>query len=291
MRYSFYPGCSLEGTARAYLKSLVAAAGALGLNLEVIPDWNCCGATAAQGPAGSYTCRVLAGRNLALAASRGYDVLVGCSACYLALAGANRRFQTDGLFRTRANEALAEDCLKYDGNLRVRQFLEIIAHDVGLKKIRDRVRRALTGLPVAGYVGCQTVRAEPGNFDDPENPLFLEQLIEALGAVAVPFPAKVRCCGGSRTAVSPGELWSYPKNILEAATRAGAALVITPCPMCQFNLEVNQARINQTCGSGLNLPVLFYTQLMCVAFGLEPAAAGLKYCLVSPYPALSPFGV
>ncbi len=288
MRYSFYPGCSLEGTAVAYYKSLVAAAWALGLYLEVIPDWNCCGATVAPGPAGSYTSRILAARNLALAASRGLDVLVGCSACYLALSGANRRFQEDALFRIRANEALAEGGLRYDGNLRVRQVLEVIARDVGLDKVRERVRQPLTGLYVAGYVGCQTVRAVPGCFDDPENPQFLEQLIEALGAVAVPFPAKVRCCSGSRAAAAPGEVLGYVQSILEAAESAGAVLVTTPCPMCQFNLEVNQLRINQTCGASFNLPVLFFTQLICVAFGLVPAA-GLKHCLVPPYRALSRF--
>ncbi|HPZ42686.1 MAG TPA: CoB--CoM heterodisulfide reductase iron-sulfur subunit B family protein [Bacillota bacterium] len=288
MRYSFFPGCSLEGTAVAYYKSLVAAARALGLYLELIPDWNCCGATVAPGAAGSYTSRVLAARNLALAATRGLDVLVGCSACYLALFDANRRFQEDALFRSRANEALAEGGFSYEGNLRVRQVLEVIARDVGLAKIRERVRQPLTGLYVAGYVGCQTVRAVPGSFDDPENPQFLDQLMEALGAVAVPFPAKVRCCGGSRAAAAPGEVLGYVQSIIEAAESAGASLVVTPCPMCQFNLEVNQLWINQTCGSSFNLPVLFFTQLICVAFGLGPAA-GLKHCLVSPYRALASF--
>ncbi len=288
MRYSFYPGCSMEGTAIAYRKSLLAAAWALGLHLEEIPDWNCCGATVAPGVAGSYVRQVLAARNLALAGSRGLDVLVGCSSCYLALAGANRRFQAHGPLRVLANEALAEGGLKYEGNLRVRQVLEVMAHDVGLGKVRDRVRQPLAGLRVAGYVGCQTVRAVPGSFDDPENPLFLEQLIEALGATAVPFPAKVRCCGGSRVAAAPGDALHYAANILETAAGAGADLVITPCPMCQFNLEVNQLQINR-CGGSFNLPVLFYTQLICVAFGLAPTAAGLKHCLLSPYPALSGF--
>ena len=178
---------------------------------ELIPDWNCCGATVAPGAAGS-TSRVLAARNLALAATRGLDVLVGCSACYLALFDANRRFQEDALFRSRANEALAEGGFSYEGNLRVRQVLEVIARDVGLAKIRERVRQPLTGLYVAGYVGCQTVRAVPGSFDDPENPQFLDQLMEALGAVAVPF--RQRCAAAAAPGGGcPGRFWVMCKAL------------------------------------------------------------------------------
>ncbi|MCL6635198.1 MAG: CoB--CoM heterodisulfide reductase iron-sulfur subunit B family protein [Peptococcaceae bacterium] len=290
MRYSLYPGCSMEGTAVPYLKSLEAVAEALDMHLEEIPDWNCCGATVASGVVGDYTQQVVAARNLALAEPKGLDVLVGCSSCYLTLANTNKRFKEDKHFKEMANEALAAGGLKYNGRLRVRQVLEVFANDAGLDKIRARIKRPLTGLKVAGYVGCQTVRAMPWEFDDPENPVFLDRLIEALGATAVPFPMKARCCGSSQTVPAQEVVLSYGKKILDSAAAGGAQLIITPCPMCQLNLEAYQPQINKAYRTSFSLPVLFFTQLMAVAFDLPPAAAGLKYCMISPLQVLSPYG-
>ncbi|MCL6558302.1 MAG: CoB--CoM heterodisulfide reductase iron-sulfur subunit B family protein [Firmicutes bacterium] len=290
MRYSLYPGCSMEGAAVPYLKSLEATAEALGMKLEEIHDWNCCGATMASGVVGDYTQQVVAARNLAIAESKGLDVLVACSSCYLTLAGTNKRFKEDSHFSAMANEALAAGGLKYNGTLRVRQVLEVLANDVGLDKIKAMVKRPLKGLKVAGYVGCQTVRAMPWEFDDPENPVFLDQLIEALGATAVPFPLKARCCGSSQNVAATDVVLSYGKNILDSAIAGGAELMVTPCPMCQLNMEAYQPQVNKKYNTNYSMPVLFFTQLMNIAFGLPAAAAGLKYCMISPAKALASFG-
>ena len=136
MRYSFYPGCSMEGAAKPYLKSIEAVAGALDMQIEEIQDWNCCGATIASGVVGDYTQQVVTARNLALAEAKGNDILVGCSSCYLSLATTNKRFQEDEHFARMANEALAAGGLKYNGTIRVRQFLEALISDIGLEKIK-----------------------------------------------------------------------------------------------------------------------------------------------------------
>jgi len=289
MRYSFYPGCSMEGAAKPYLKSIEAVAGALDMQIEEIQDWNCCGATIASGVVGDYTQQVVTARNLALAEAKGNDILVGCSSCYLSLATTNKRFQEDEHFARMANEALAAGGLKYNGTIRVRQFLEALISDIGLEKIKARVKKPLTGLKVAGYVGCQTVRALPWEFDDPENPVFLDKLIETLGATAVPFPMKARCCGSSQAVAAPEVVLSYGKNILNSASAGGAQLIVTPCPMCQLNLEAYQGQVNKTYQTNFSLPVLFFTQLMSVAFDLGPAAAGLNYLIVPAEKALGSF--
>lgn len=291
MKFSIYPGCSMEGTAVPYLKSLEAVAEALGMHLKEIPDWNCCGATIASGVVGDFTQQVMAGRNLALAEAMGNDVLVGCSSCYYSLALTNKRFQEDKHFFDLANQALAAGGLSYKGSIKVRQFLEVVVNDIGFDKIKKLVKRPLTGLKVAGYVGCQTVRALPWEFDDPEYPVLMDKLIESLGATAVDFPMKARCCGSSQSIAAPEIVVEQGKKLLDSALGGGAELMVTPCPMCQLNMEAYQGKVNQTYNASYAMPVLFFTQLMAIAFDLPPAAWGLKYLMVSPFKALAPFGI
>ncbi|MBF7083889.1 CoB--CoM heterodisulfide reductase iron-sulfur subunit B family protein [Desulfallas sp. Bu1-1] len=291
MKYSFYPGCSMEATAQANLKSIEAVAGALDLHLEEIPDWNCCGATVASGVVGDFTQQVMTARNLAIAEPKGYDVVVGCSSCYLSLAVTNKRFKEDEHFKALANEALAAGGLKYDGSLRVRQFLEVVINDAGFDRVKEKVKRPLTGLKVAGYVGCQTVRAIPYEFDDPEYPVQMDKLMEALGATAVDFPMKARCCGSSNAIAATDIVVDSALKIFQSAAGGGAQVIVTPCPMCQLNLDAYQQRVNQLHGTNFNIPVLFFTQLMAVAFDLPEDARALNYCIVSPYEALAAYGV
>ncbi|AGL03019.1 CoB--CoM heterodisulfide reductase iron-sulfur subunit B family protein [Desulfoscipio gibsoniae] len=291
MRYSFYTGCSMEATAQANLKSIEAVAHALDLQLEEIPDWNCCGASVASGVVGDFTQQVMTGRNLAIAEPKGLDVVVGCSSCYLTLAVTNKRFQEDEHFKARANEALAAGGYHYDGTLRVRQFLEVVINDVGFEKVAQRVKRPLKGLKVAGYVGCQTVRAIPYEFDDPEYPVLLDRLMESLGAVATDFPMKARCCGSSNALAGTEIVVDSIHKIFDSADRGGAQVIATPCPMCQMNLDAYQRRVNKVHGTNFNMPILFFTQLMAIAFDLPPETWALKYNIVSPSAALASIGV
>ncbi|MFZ5631909.1 MAG: CoB--CoM heterodisulfide reductase iron-sulfur subunit B family protein [Bacillota bacterium] len=291
MRYSFYPGCSMEGAAVPYLKSFEAVADALYMGLEEIPDWSCCGATVASGVVGDYPAQVLAARNLALAEPKRFDVIVPCSSCYMNLALANKKFQEDKHFRAMANEALRSAGLKYKGTLKVRQIIEVLVNDVGLDKIRSMVRKPLTGLRVAGYVGCQTPRVLPWSFDDPEQPVFLDKIIEALGATPVKFPMKARCCGSSHSLTRPEITTESGYNIIKSALEDQAQLMVTPCPMCQMNLDAYQGMVKKHYNLETPMPVLFLTQLMAVAFDLPPATWALKYNIVSPTEVLAQFGI
>lgn len=291
-KYTFYPGCSNEATAKANMLSIEAVAKALDLEMEELHDWNCCGATMASGVVGDFTQQVVTARNLALAEAKakGHDVVTGCSSCYLTLAVTNKRFKEDEHFRTRANEALAAAGLQYNGTLEVRQFLEVIISDVGLDKVRQRVKKPLNGLTVAGYVGCQTVRALPYHFDDPEQPVFMDRLMEALGATAADFPMRARCCGSSHTIPQRDIVLDLGYRIFASAAAGGAQVIVTPCPMCQLNLDAYQQLVNRKYETNFNIPVLYFTQLMAVAFDLPAEATAFKYNIVSPYEALSSFG-
>ena len=291
MRYSFYPGCSMEGAAVPYLKSFEAVTKALGIGIEEIHDWNCCGATVASGVVGDYPAQVMTARNLALAEQKGLDILVPCSSCYMNLATTNKKFIEDDHFRLMANEALGVVGLRYNGTLKVRQMIEWMINDIGLDKIKSMVKRPLTGLRVAGYVGCQTPRGFPWTFDDPEHPIFFDKIIEALGATPVEFPLKARCCGSSHSITKPEITLESGYNLIKSAMEDGGQLMVTPCPMCQLNLDAYQSMVKKSYQLDASIPVLFITQLICIAFDLPPNTWALKYNIVSPFEVLSQFGV
>ncbi len=275
-KFTYYPGCSSQGSARHLDESLRAVAPKLGIELQELDDWNCCGASVGHIGGGALPNTALTGRNLAKAEAQGpRDVVTGCAACYLNTHGGNEKIKSDVTLRRKVNEALSAADLSYDGDLQVRHMCEVIVNDVGVETIKEQVTNPLTGLKVAGYVGCQTVRPFAGTdsggaYDTYEDPEFLDDFAEACGAEAVAFKPKTSCCGGSVAVMSPDRTLHLIKDILQAAADAGADVISTPCPLCQTNVEMYQDAINKKFGTSFDIPVVFYSQLMAVAFGLDP---------------------
>jgi heterodisulfide reductase subunit B2 len=286
MNYFIYQGCSLEAGGIHYMVSLKAVAKVLGMSLKEIEDWNCCGASISYVGGNELSVDVLAARNLALAeAQGGMDIVAPCSSCYIVLNKVNHKLQeTPGLL-AEVNEVLAEGNLKYSGKIRVRHLLDVLFNDFGLDKIRAAVKKPLNGVQVAGYVGCQTVRPF-GEYDSVEKPVIQDRIIEALGANAVPFPNKMRCCGSGLFLTELEACYELARDILEDAQRNGGQIISTACPMCQMNLEAYQKRMNKAIGTNFNIPVVFITQLMAVAFGLSRKEAALDRLLISADPYL-----
>lgn len=282
MKLSFYPGCSMGGFAVPYAKSLFGVAEALGLELDEIPDWNCCGASIASGVAGGFVQQVLVARNLALAEQMNQDVMVSCSSCYLNLNATNSRIQADRRYAELVNKALAVSGLHYSGSLQVRQSIDVMIEEIGLEAIKNRVKKPLSGLKVAGYVGCQTIQALPEKFDKSERPRILNRFIEALGAQPVNFPMQTTCCGSSQVVPASEVVAAQVKKILDSAVQGGGNVIITLCPLCQLNLEMYQDKVNETFGTSHQIPVLFFTQLMAFAFGLPESTWGFEHMLVPP---------
>jgi len=275
VRMTYYPGCSSQGSGRHLDESLRAVLPEIGVEIDDIEDWNCCGASVGHIGGGQLPNLSLTGRNLAKARERGsQDVITGCAACYLNTHGGNEKIKADVKKKSQVNEALAAGDLSYDGDLNVRHVCEVLVNDVGVDKIKERVKNPLTGLKVAGYVGCQTVRPfaqtqAGGEYDTYDDPGFLDDFTEACGATAVPFQHKTACCGGSVAVMSPDRTLHLIKNILEDAKQAGADVISTPCPLCQTNVEMYQDQINAKFGTDYQIPVVFYSQLMAVAFGMD----------------------
>ncbi len=283
MKYFLYWGCSLEASGANYLASLKPVFEKLGIEFEEIKDWNCCGASISYIGANDLSIKVLNARNLAIAeANGGYDIIAPCSSCYIQMVKVNHEIQEDPEVAAKVNKALAEGGLQYKGGVKVRHVLDVLYHDIGVDKIREKVVRPLSGLKVAGYVGCQSVRPY-GEYDSVERPVSHDSIIEALGAEAVPFPKKMRCCGSGIFLTEMEYCFNLVKDILEDALNHGAQLISTVCPMCAMNLEVYQSRINKALGTNFDVPIVYLTQLMAVAFGGDlKHDAALHYNIIPP---------
>ena len=294
-KYLLYPGCSMESSGRAYRDSINAVVESLDLQFEEIEDWNCCGATEYLGisliPAYS-----LIARNLALASKQKNGtrtVIAPCSACYLNLAKADYYMQERPVLGEKVNEALAAGGLEYKpGTLDVRHLIDILVYDVGLETIRSKVTRPLHGLRVAPYMGCMLPRPDyQHRWSDSEHPTELDDLLRALGAEVIDYPLTTECCGGHMPQISPETAFELLRRLVADADERGAYLMATVCPMCQLNIDAYQNEMNHYFGSDYQMPILFFTQLMGLAFGREPKDLGIGLEIVSSRKALAKIGV
>jgi heterodisulfide reductase subunit B len=279
--YTYFPGCSCasEGDAKAYGWSINAVSRYLGSEFHELKDWNCCGSTpsASVDELGSYC---MAARDLALAEQMEFDLVTPCSACYVILGRTNAYLKKYPALKSNITEALSAGGLKYNGTVNVRHALDVLTNDIGFDVIASKVKKPLEGLKVAPYYGCQVVR--PGfGFDHPENPKVMDKLIASLGADPVPFPLKTRCCGGSLIITEEELALGLLARLLESAISNGAQCLITACPLCQMNLDAYQGKVKKKFKTNYNLPILYFTQLMGIAFGLPGIDIGLKLGIIN----------
>ncbi len=267
IRYIYYPGCSLEGTALEYNMSTRAVLKAAGIELMELEDWTCCGATAA-GSVNQLLSLVLPARNLALAekTAPGLDILVPCSACYLNLKMVEVKIRSDARLLEKINAVLAEEDLALAGTVRVKHLLEVLVVDVGPVNLAARAARPLSGLSIAPYYGCQCLRPF-AVFDDPEEPHTMEGLIRAAGAEVFKWSMGPKCCGASHMNTKTDVGLVLSGAILAAAREADA--IVTVCPMCQMNLEGYQKKIAHHLATPLGKTILYLPQLLGLAMGLE----------------------
>jgi len=294
-KYLFYPGCSMDASARAYNDSLMAIRDPLGLELEEIHDWNCCGATEYLGISVTPAYALIS-RNLALAskqANGSRTVVASCSACYLNLAKADHHMAERPEMGERVNQALSAGGLHYTpGSLQIRHLLDVIINDVGLDYVKSKVVKPLQGLRVAPYLGCMIPRPDYGErWSDHEYPTELDRLLKALGAEVIDFPLKTACCGGHMPQIGPATAFDLLRRLISAAAQYNADMMVTVCPMCQMNLDAYQGEMNRFFNTKYHMPVVFFTQLVGLAFGFEAAKLGFGKELVNPRPALSKIGV
>jgi len=282
--YAFYPGCSSQSGASGsnFLTSIGVMTEKLGIQLNEIPDWNCCGASIGYGEGGELPRLAINARNLALAEKHmpGKDMVSGCPACWLSSRETAERLHEFPHLMAETNEALKEAGLTLKGAVKARHMVEVLIEDIGFDAMKAPVVKPLNGLKIAGYVGCQTNRPFGIAGESFENPKYLDRMIETVGAEAVKYDQKVTCCGGALAFSEPEKAQNQIRQIVESAYDHGAELIVTPCQLCQANVEIYQSEINKKHGTKLKMPVVYYSQLMTIAYGGSAKDAGLNGQLI-----------
>jgi len=286
--YGYYPGCSLHSSSKAYEKSLKSVFKVLNLDLKELNDWNCCGATAYFGVDKDMAMAV-SGRNLAMAEQQGLKELVApCAGCYLTLKKANEYLKDHP--GDHINKTMDRVDLHYAGKVNVRHPLEVLSTDTGLPAIAAAVKRPLKEWKVASYYGCQMVRPYK-DFDDPYHPQSMDEIMKALGAEAVDYPYKTRCCGGSLTGTVEDVGLRLVYMLFKEIAKHGANIIATACPLCHFNLDVYQKKVStmfkdkfdQAQGSTFTpIPVVHFTQIIGYAFGVDKRQLGFSDLMTQP---------
>lgn len=274
MKYAYFPGCSLESTAKEFEESTHLVGEALGIELVTIPDWNCCGATSAHNLDHKLSV-ALPARNLGIAESMEMGIVAPCAACYNRLRSAEMELRGNPELMAEINGLLEKP---FTGKTAVRSALEMFTAPIVLDRIEEGVRQKLTGLKPACYYGCLLVRPPKVlGFDDPENPQSLDKAMEMCGAEPIDWYFKNECCGASFGLSKSEIVVKLTGDIISNAKKHGANCIVTACPLCMTNLEMRQGAAGKLRGEDLSMPIFFFTELI----GLAMEVPGVKKCFAS----------
>jgi heterodisulfide reductase subunit B len=282
MKVTYYPGCSLEGTAVDYAASIAGIASQLDLQLMELFDWNCCGASSAHS-LNHHLALHLPARNLVLAAEAGRDMVVPCALCFNRLKAAAKALQ---------GPEAAELGLAYHGGLKIWDLLDYLTQPAFLEALAAKLVAPLANLRVVSYYGCLVARppAVTGKTDY-ENPQNMDNLLQVLGASPIDWSFKTDCCGAGLAVAQPDIIDTLVQRLYEQALAAGAECFVVSCQMCQANLDLCQERISQKFGRDYYLPVFYFTELIALALGHPEAPKWLAQHLVDPMPLLKMKGL
>ena len=266
-KLTYFPGCSAHGTSEEFDSTLKLVLKTLDVELEDIPDWNCCGATSAHVMTENLA-YALPLRNLVLAEKLSNTTMgIACASCYQRMKVTKVHMDENPELAKRINTTVVEEGT-YQGSVDVKSMLQYAYEDIGLEAIKSKVTKPLTGLKLACYYGCLLTR--PKNitkFDSPEYPMSMDQICEALGATATEFDYKTECCGASFSISNTAVVENLSGQILAMAKESGAHAIVVACPLCQSNLDMRQPDIEKKQGIRYDIPVFYFTQLMALAFG------------------------
>jgi len=280
MEYAYFPGCSLESTAKEYDMSTREICNALGIELQEIKDWNCCGATSVTSVS-KVNASALPARNMAFAEKKGQDIVTPCNACFNKLKKAHSKLEENPELKEKISKVLkSEEGIEYTGGLKIHHILDVIA-TVPIDKLKNKIVKSLKDLKVVPYYGCLIVKAPQFmDSENPDRPMFMDNLVEAIGAKAVEFDLKTRCCGGPVTFTQEAVQLKLTGDILKRAKEMEADCLVVPCPMCHYSLDAKQEDVEKFIGEKINMPILYITQLIGLALGIETKKLGLKKNIV-----------
>lgn len=284
MELAYFPGCSLHGLAREYGSSVKAVCARLGIAIREVPDWNCCGASAAHSRSADSAFN-LSARNLAVASNSGHGrIVTACAGCFNRLKTASHHLNSSEQIRKGFADKTG---LSMRGAVEVAHLLQVFLEEEISARIKKETKKSLGGVRLAAYYGCMLTRpASIMKFDDTEQPVIMDKLMRLLGAETTNWPHKSECCGGSLAAAEPELVFELSGDVLESARQAGADAIVVACPMCQANLDLRRKDIEKRRGAVLGLPVFYFTQLMGLALGCPEEQLGFRRLMTDPFSVL-----
>ncbi|MEQ8462104.1 CoB--CoM heterodisulfide reductase iron-sulfur subunit B family protein [Coleofasciculus sp. E1-EBD-02] len=287
MTYSYYPGCSLHSSAKEFDISTRVVMQELGIELEELEDWSCCGGSIAAGVSHEVG-MALAARNVVLAQQKNRDLLASCSGCYNKSAKAAKALENE-TERNKITPILSQMGMSIsDSNTKVRNVVDVLANDVDISR---RIKKPLRGLKVACYYGCLLTRPQDlTGWDSPVFPMSMDKLSEICGAEVVDFRSKTKCCGGPILVPQEKVAFELTKRLLDEAKSLGADCMVLACPLCANNLELRQPDIEKAYNVSYKLPILYITEIIGLALGIKPGKLGINKHVVSPKPVLAKLG-
>ncbi len=283
MKYAYYPGCSLESQlAKEFDLSTLAVSKALGIELEELDDWNCCGASSGHSTNMALN-HAIVGRNLALAEKQGLDIAAACPACYLRLKHTRHSALQDQDIKSSMIDAID---MSYEGRYDVKHILDIMVNNIGLDALKEKVVKPLTGLKLVSYYGCVLVRPpEIVGFDDPENPQSMDNLLTVLGTDVRDWSGKVECCGASLALTKREIVIELVQDLVKMARDVGADAMVAACPLCNMNVDGRQKLASDA------IPVFYFTELMGLAMDLPGTNKWWGKHIISPRKLLNSYNL
>jgi heterodisulfide reductase subunit B len=277
MDYAIFAGCTVQGRSLNYELSTRKIAEDLGINLVDVEGFSCCGF-----PISSIhrdTSFALAAINLCLAEEQNLNIITLCNSCTAYLTKVNMILKNDTKMFEKINELLKTNDLEFKGKIEIKHISRMLYEDIGTVKIEKTVTNNLDGIRVAPIYGCHYLKPSPiyNKFDDPEMPISLDSLIKATGATAIDFPEKILCCGGSILAIDENASMGMTNIVLDAVKSHDADAMATICPFCHVMYDEYQQSISNKYEKEYEIPTLFFTQLLGLAFGHDRKELGLKY--------------
>jgi len=277
-RYAWFPGCWVSNRMPYIEAADRRVLDAFGIELVEMKGTRCCPEPYAVLGLGRDAWLGLAGRNLSIAEEMKHDILTPCPGCYNTLKTANANLRNDPSQRNRANALLSKIGREFNGQIEVEHTANVLNNKVGLEKIASAIKHPLSGLRVATHYGCHLLKpSRVTGVADSERPLILDQLVETTGAESVPYMRKTLCCGGPISSVDENTSYAIAREKLLKVRQAGADCLVVACPACMIQYDTNQHSIEKTFGETYEIPVLYYTELLCLAMGMAFDEIGFRH--------------
>jgi len=274
--YALFLGCTIPARQPNYELSARKALTKLGIKLVDLDDLTCCCPPPIQS-INLETSQAVAAYNICLAEEAGLDIVTLCNGCFESLAMANAALKKDENLKAKVNGILSKVGKEFKGTIEVKHFLQVLIDDVGVECIKASVVKPLNTLKVAPFYGCHSLRpSELLEFDDPERPHILEDLIEALGADSVEYRDKLKCCGGLLRGISDDLALDLARDKIINTTKAGAECIATLCPFCFVALDIGQIQVKSKFNEVYDIPILHYSELLALALGVDPKELALR---------------